>query len=138
ALGVQYAYEQGLVHRDVKPANLLAPYEGQHIRILDIGLARLEWNYEPNSLSSPPKSLTEVMGTPDYIAPEQAINSQQADIRADIYSLGCTSYPLLTGQPPFPGKSLTKKLLDHQQTPAPSVRQIRPELPPALAAVVLK
>ncbi len=138
ALGLQYAYEQGLVHRDIKPANLLAPFNGKHLRILDIGLARLEWNFGEFAASPTPSSLTTLMGTPDYVAPEQALNSQQADTRADIYSLGCTLYHLLTGQPPFPGKSLTKKLLDHQQTPAPSVREAVPDLPPALAAVVLK
>lgn len=138
ALGLQYAYELGLVHRDVKPANLLVPFEGNRIRILDIGLARLEWDRQDLAATPAPTSLTTVMGTPDYIAPEQALNSQQADTRADIYSLGCTLYHLLTGQPPFPARSLTKKLLDHQQTPPPSIRQLRPELPIGLASVVLK
>lgn len=138
ALGLQYAYEQGLVHRDIKPGNLLVPLEGPQIRILDIGLARLEWDRQDLSATPAPASLTSVMGTPDYIAPEQALNSSQADTRADIYSLGCTLFHLLTGQPPFQGKSLTKKLLDHQQAPPPSIKQVRPELPQALAAVVLK
>ena len=138
ALGLQYAYEQGLVHRDVKPGNLLVPLDGSQVRILDIGLARLEWDRHDLSATPAPSSLTSVMGTPDYIAPEQAVNSSQADTRADIYSLGCTLFHLLTGQPPYVGKSLTKKLLDHQQAPIPSVRELRPELPQGLAAVVQK
>src|SRR5262249_55299266 len=92
ALGLQYAYEQGLVHRDIKPGNLLVPFDSNQIRILDIGLARLEWDHQDLSATPSPASLTTVMGTPDYIAPEQAVNSQQADTRADIYSLGCTLY----------------------------------------------
>jgi serine/threonine protein kinase len=139
AAGMQYAYEKGLVHRDVKPANLLAPVHGSQVRILDIGIARLEWAYKDlTTTATPTQQGGALMGTPDYIAPEQALNPQLANIRADIYSLGCTLYHLLTGQPPFPGKSLTQKLLHHQQTPAPSVRGLRPELPQELAAVVQK
>ena len=138
AMGLQYAYEQGLVHRDIKPGNLLVPLDGNQLRILDIGLARLEWDRQDLAATPAPSSLTSVMGTPDYIAPEQALNSSQADTRADIYSLGCTLFHLLTGQPPYQGKSLTKKLLDHQQSPVPSIKQVRSELPQALAAVVLK
>jgi eukaryotic-like serine/threonine-protein kinase len=142
ARGLQFAYEQGLVHRDVKPANLVVTYEGDHVRILDIGLARLEWSY--NDLTSSSSSYgrhrpgVTLMGTPDYIAPEQALNPDQANIRADIYSLGCTCYHLLTGQPPFPGRSLTQKLLHHQQSGPPSVRELRPDLPPELANLVQK
>jgi serine/threonine protein kinase len=137
--GMQYAYEKGLVHRDVKPANLLAPVHGSQVRILDIGIARLEWAYKDlSTTATPTRQGSALMGTPDYIAPEQAMNPELANIRADIYSLGCTLYHLLTGQPPFPGKSLTQKLLHHQQTPPPSVRALRPELPPELAAVVQK
>jgi serine/threonine protein kinase len=136
ASGLQYAYEQGLVHRDIKPANLLVPFQGNQVRILDIGIARLEWSRKDPSASAAPVRTGAVMGTPDYIAPEQARNSLEADIRADIYSLGCTLYHLLTGQPPFPGKSLSKKLMQHQQEPPPSIRRQRPELPEELEAVL--
>jgi eukaryotic-like serine/threonine-protein kinase len=142
ARGLQYAYEQGLVHRDIKPANLIVSYKGDHVRILDIGLARLEWSFRDLSTGSSSyrkdKSAVPLMGTPDYIAPEQALSPEQANIRADIYSLGCTLYHLLAGQPPFPGKSLTQKLVHHQQTPPPSVCDRRPDLPPELAAVIQK
>ncbi len=140
ALGLQHAYELGLVHRDVKPANLLVPAEGNRVRILDIGLARLEWARKDDkaTFSSTATKGTSLMGTPDYIAPEQALNPHEADIRADIYSLGCTLFHLLTGQPPFPGASLAKKLLQHQQTPPPSVRQSCPEMPQELALLVQK
>jgi serine/threonine protein kinase len=137
ARGLQYAYEQGLVHRDIKPANLLVSFAGDRLWILDIGLARLEWAAKTVASGQTPTSpVIALMGTPDYIAPEQAMSPDQANIRADIYSLGCTFFHLLTGQPPFPGKSLTQKLLHHQQTPPPSVRDVRPELPQELAAVV--
>jgi serine/threonine protein kinase len=76
------------------------------------------------------------MGTADYIAPEQTLNPHGADTRADLYSLGCTLFHLLTGRPPFPGGSLARKLLDHQHTPPPSLRKTRPDLPPALDAIL--
>jgi serine/threonine protein kinase len=140
ALGLEYAYEQGLVHRDVKPANLLVSADSSTVRILDIGLARLEWSYrpDPGSTPTPADQGITLMGTPDYVAPEQALNAEQADIRADIYSLGCTLYHLLAGEPPFPGKSLARKLLQHQQAAPPSVRRLRPELPEELDAVLQK
>jgi serine/threonine protein kinase len=154
ALGLQHAVEQALVHRDIKPANLMVvapnstlPPPGQRItlpprplvKILDMGVARL---YQLRDLGE--DSLTTltrdgaVLGTPDYIAPEQLEDPHKADIRADLYSLGCTFYYLLSGQVPFPGGTLIQKL-DRQrwQTP-PSVDQLRAEVPPAVASVVRK
>lgn len=137
AQGLQYAFEKGLVHRDIKPANLLVAFDDERVRILDIGLARLEWyNRDDTPTATPTRRGTLLLGTPDYVAPEQALNPEQANIRADIYSLGCTFYHLLTGQPPFPGKSLTQKLLHHQQTPPPSARDLRPEVPQELAELI--
>ena len=157
ALGLQHAAEQALVHRDVKPANLMillnvdrstrqAESVGQSalripssalVKILDMGVARL---YQLAHL--PEESLTtltrdgSVIGTPDYIAPEQLEDPHGADIRADLYSLGCTFYFLLTGKVPFPGGTLIQKL-DRQRKETPlSVDQLRGEIPSAVAAVV--
>jgi len=131
ALGLEYAYERGLVHRDIKPANLVVTFAGNEVRILDIGLARLEWETARTDQRAPA-----LMGTADYIAPEQALNPEQANVRADIYSLGCSLYHVLAGQPPYFGKSLAQKLLHHQQSPAPSLRQARSEVPEELARIV--
>jgi serine/threonine protein kinase/WD40 repeat protein len=114
ALGLQHAYERGLVHRDIKPANLFVSWNTAGdavVKILDMGLARVQ------SAGGADKALTQtgqVMGTPDYLAPEQALDAHTADIRADLYSLGCTLYFLLTGRPPFTGDSLAQVLLKHQ------------------------
>jgi WD40 repeat protein/serine/threonine protein kinase len=133
ALGLQHAHEKGLVHRDVKPANLmlslvpgpssLAENQGPGtrdqgpgtVKLLDMGLARLQGAGDTGMTR-----LGAVIGTPDYLAPEQAMNSKAADIRADLYSLGCTLYYLLTGGPPFAAGELTEVLLKHQMDkPAP-------------------
>lgn len=144
AQGLQHAVEQALVHRDIKPSNLMLVLgPGGEIparplvKLLDMGVARLHQLRE-----LPEDSLTTltrdgvVIGTPDYVAPEQLEDPHKADLRADLYSLGCTFYFLLVGQVPFPGGTLIQKL-DRQrwQTP-PSVDQLRPEIPPGVAAVV--
>ena len=137
ALGLQHAHERGLVHRDIKPSNLLVTTKGAQVKVLDLGLARLDLI----GGRAPETQLTEVgavMGTPDYIAPEQALDTRQADQRADIYSLGCTLYHLLTGQPPFPDGTLAQKLLRHQQTDPAPVESLRADLPAGLALVVRK
>jgi serine/threonine protein kinase len=133
AVGLQYAYENGLVHRDVKPANLLVSFATGRVCILDIGSARLEWPADGEGEAG-----SGLMGTADYIAPEQTIDPHGVDTRADVYALGCTLYHLLMGRPPFPGMSLVRKLLDHRQTPPPPLRQARPDLPEALEGVVLR
>jgi serine/threonine-protein kinase len=134
ALALQHAHERGLVHRDIKPANLFLTSRDRVVKLLDLGLARADSTVEGGTLTQ----TGSVVGTPDYISPEQARNSHDVDIRADLYSLGCTLYFLLTGQPPFPGGTLTEKLLKHQLDPAPRVRQLRPEVSPALDAVVYR
>jgi len=142
AQGLQHAAEKGMVHRDIKPSNLLVsrPTEGSiwgnTIKILDMGVARLQDSGDGiDSLSALTKE-GRVVGTPDYMAPEQAANSTKADIRSDLYSLGCSFYNLLTGQVPFPGGTPMEKLLKHRiETPKP-VDRLRPDVPPAVAAIV--
>jgi serine/threonine protein kinase len=145
AQGLQHAHQMGLVHRDIKPANLFlvkAPDRGSSdasIKILDWGLARLRADAGSESDHAEMDHDTEkglLIGTADYIAPEQARDPCLVDIRADIYSLGCTLYFLLTGQPPFGGASLMQKLVQHQQAERPLVRNARPDVPEELEAVL--
>ena len=142
ALGLQHAHEQGLVHRDIKPANLLRADKGKMIKILDFGLARIAndetiWVGEDGD---PENGLTlagHAMGTPDYVAPEQTIDARSVDIRADIYSLGCTLYHMLTGRAPFPSGSAGDKLQAHQfRMPLVAIRDCRDDMPVAVALIV--
>ena len=134
AVGLQYAHENGLVHRDIKPSNILLTRQGQ-VKILDLGLALLSAEEAPGELTS----AGQIMGTADYMAPEQSFDSHRVDIRADIYSLGCTLYKLLTGHVPYGGEefnSAIKKVLAHLQAPIPSVASARKDVPNALAAII--
>jgi WD40 repeat protein len=145
AHGLQHAFEQGLVHRDIKPANLMvtpSPLDsasgGQsrppHVKILDLGLARVA---DPeNDSTAHLTRLGEFLGTPDYIAPEQAEDARKADIRSDLYSLGGTLYFLLTGEAPFPGATLMQRLRRQLTEPPPSPAARRPEVSAELDAVV--
>ncbi len=135
ALGLQYAYEHGMIHRDIKPSNLMLTPQG-HVKILDFGLALLGADQtERGELTSPGLA----MGTADYIAPEQILNAHSVDIRADIYSLGCTLYKLLTGHAPFGGpqyKTNAEKLVGHmKETPQP-VRLLRADVTTELTEVI--
>jgi serine/threonine-protein kinase len=136
AEGLQYAHERGLIHRDLKPANLLleANADPPSIKILDMGLARL------TALTDDEATLThdgKVVGTPDYISPEQARCSRTVDIRADLYSLGCTMYYLLTAKVPFPGgSSLMEKLMKHQLEDPVPIETLRPEIPEEIRAIL--
>jgi WD40 repeat protein/tRNA A-37 threonylcarbamoyl transferase component Bud32 len=130
ALGLQHAHERGMVHRDVKPDNLIRCLDGT-VKVLDFGLAALA--AERND------GLTDtnvVMGTPDFMAPEQAEDARSADIRADVYSLGCTLYFLLTGSVPYPADTPQRKILAHRDRPVPSLRRAVPDIPPRLAFIV--
>ena len=156
ASGLQHAHQLGLVHRDIKPANLFLvhppgydkPANGTWkrpadpvIKILDWGLARLQGVADEAEASDPSSAGREegmLIGTADYIAPEQSRDPRLVDIRADIYSLGCTLYYLLTGQPPFPGTSLMQKILQHQQEEPPRVQMLRPDVPDDLADILQK
>jgi serine/threonine protein kinase len=135
ALGLQHAHEKGMVHRDVKPHNLLRTPQGV-VKVTDLGLAQLSAAGRDGSSST----LTQegVVGTLDYIAPEQVDDSHAVDIRADLYSLGCTFYFLLTGQVPFPGGKALDKLYKHRHEEPRPVEDLRPEVPAGLAAVVRK
>lgn len=142
ALGLQYAHEKGMVHRDIKPSNLLVhhvPGQGSVVKILDFGLARLqEPNTPANNHDSIPAEEQQVMGTPDYLSPEQARNLHAADGRSDLYSLGCTFYFLLTGSVPFSGGTALEKLVRHGSDEATPVHMKRPEVPLEISAVVAK
>jgi serine/threonine-protein kinase len=139
SLGLQHAHDRGLVHRDVKPANPLRSEREGVIKVLDMGLARVERPGDgDHSVSSTLAQEGTMMGTPDYIAPEQALDPHQVDIRADVYSLGCTLYYLLTGRPPFVGGTLTQKLLWHQQAEPQAVEDRRAGVPAGLAGVLRK
>jgi WD40 repeat protein/serine/threonine protein kinase len=135
ALGLQHAHERGLIHRDIKPSNLLLTARGEQVKVLDLGLAC--WQLPgPDHSSSLLTGSGAVLGTPDFLAPEQARDARQADPRSDLYSLGCTFYYLLTGQVPLPAATLTEKLLRHQMDEPVPVERLRPEVPPEVAAVV--
>jgi serine/threonine protein kinase len=136
AVGLQHAHERGLVHRDIKPQNLLLCADDKTVKILDMGLARVHTPEADNAKTSTMTQEGALMGTPDYIAPEQALSSHDADIRADIYSLGCTFYYLLAGKVPFPGGSLMEKLLKHQAEEPQQLEILRPDVPPSVAAIV--
>ena len=156
AEGLQHAHEKGMVHRDIKPANLILTVnrDKRHhtLKILDFGLAKLSSeaafdnrlfpaNGAPGTAVPLASDLTgagRMLGTPDYIAPEQIDDAQKADIRADIYSLGCTLYFLLTGAPPFQAKNLFELLRQHRQDDPRPLNLVRPEVPAELAAVVAK
>jgi serine/threonine-protein kinase len=152
-----------MVHRDIKPANLFLvnpPRTGKAlpnsqeasartgaeptVKILDWGLARLVGSRVENSAQQVETSVTivreqaQLAGSADYIAPEQSRDASLVDIRADIYSMGCTFFFFLSGRPPFAGNSLMEKLLQHRDAPPPPVQQFRPEVPDELADIVAR
>jgi eukaryotic-like serine/threonine-protein kinase len=134
AAGLQHAYEKKLIHRDLKPSNLLVDLSGT-VKILDLGLARF-FTDDKDDLSV--KFDDAVLGTADYLAPEAAVNCRNADIRSDIYGLGCTLYFCLTGRPPFPDGTVAQKLLCHQTKQPQPIHSLRPDLPKELVAVIGK
>ncbi len=145
AKGLQHAFEAGMVHRDIKPHNLMLTRKGQ-IKILDFGLARLasESRAEPASASATGSDLAgltrlgDVMGTPEYMAPEQISDPHKADIRADIYSLGCTLFYLITGEPPFKDESPMGLLFSQRHKQPPTLSDVRPDTARELSTLVAK
>lgn len=161
AAGLQHAFEKGLIHRDIKPANLMVsglPAEwraapsagaapvprawpqpaGLSVKLLDLGLARMCSAEEDDASMSTLTRDGGVVGTPDFMAPEQACDPHAADIRADLYSLGCTLHFLLAGKPPFSAGTLLQKLDQHRWKAPPSLATKRPDVPPALVDLTLK
>lgn len=132
--GLQHAHDKGVVHRDVKPANLLLDDRGV-VKILDMGLARIKQDEDASLTIAHEEN---VLGTADYLAPEQAVNSHKVDHRADIYSLGCSLYYLLTGHPPFPEGSLAQRIAKHQSVMPDPIKKSRPNCPPSLQRICEK
>lgn len=140
--GLQHIHEQGLVHRDLKPSNLMltpAPKDNTlkcTLKILDIGLGRVLFD-EGDARDDPGLTGEGVLlGTPDYMAPEQARDPRAADIRADIYSLGCVLYHLLAGQPPFPDTNIISQMIRHATEPPRPVRNLNPAVPEGLEQIL--
>jgi serine/threonine-protein kinase len=136
ALGLQHAHEHGLVHRDIKPSNLIVTSGGATLKILDLGLARLQSVGEYGEGAANVTQTGRLMGTPNFIAAEQAADPRKADIRSDLYSLGCTFYFTVTGEVPFPGGSSVEKLFRHLNEEAAPVESVCPEVPPAVGAII--
>jgi CheY-like chemotaxis protein len=132
ARALDYAHRQGIIHRDIKPANLLRDESGV-VKVADLGLARFsdQFGPPPDEMGALTQAGT-IMGTVDYMSPEQALGLTNIDHRADIYSLGCTLHYLLTGRPPFQGPTLMAVLLKHREAPAPALSAARGEVPAAL------
>lgn len=139
ATGLQHAHERGVVHRDIKPSNLLvtrrSELEPYQVKILDMGLARFA---DPKETESELTRAGQMLGTPDYMAPEQAMHADRVTIRADIFSLGCTFYRLLTGETPYHGDSVIEKIMARTNHAAPRVRSLRPEVSTRLDSVVAR
>jgi serine/threonine protein kinase len=133
AHGLDHAYRVGVIHRDIKPGNVLVDRTGVS-KILDMGLAR--FYHTDDDMLTKKYDEKSVLGTADYVAPEQTINSHDVDCRADIYSLGATFYYLLAGHPPFPEGTISQKLISHQTKEPVPIERHRPEIERGLALVL--
>lgn len=133
--GLEYAFRNGIVHRDVKPGNILVDRQGL-AKILDMGLAR--FYRDSTDMLTVKYDDKIVLGTADYVAPEQVANSHEVDVRADIYALGASFYFILAGHPPFPTGTVSQKLLWHRTKDPTPLREIRPDIPQGLAELIAK
>jgi serine/threonine-protein kinase len=137
ARGLEHAHAQGIVHRDIKPGNLLLDKQNA-IKILDMGLARIQEAAKPSLPIDEEAALTEMgnlMGTVDFMSPEQALDSRQADHLSDLYSLGGTLHFLLTGKPMFGGDTMMARIMAHREAPIPSLRAARKDVPPEIDTI---
>ncbi len=135
ARGLEFAHKHGVVHRDVKPSNLLLDQEGV-VKILDMGLARLNEDFGGTPEAMELTGAGQILGTVDYMSPEQAAEVRSADHRSDIYSLGCTLFYLLTRRAVYAGETTVKRILAHRDKPIPSVMELRPDCPETLDALI--
>jgi serine/threonine-protein kinase len=135
ASGLAHAHDRGLVHRDIKPGNLLLTTQEMVVKILDMGLVCLRHSAGAD-LATVLTTDGAMVGTPDFVAPEQLSDAHTVDNRADLYSLGCTFYYLLTGRPPFVAATVPEKLLMHCSLEPEPVQRVQPKVPPRVAAVV--
>jgi serine/threonine protein kinase len=135
ALGLHVMHQAGLIHRDVKPSNILVDRNGT-VKILDLGLARFFTDHQDMLTREFDDQI--IMGTADFLSPEQGRNSHDVDIRADVYSLGATFYFLLAGRAPFEGKTVTQKLLCHQLEEPTPLTTLRPDVPAELVALIAR
>ena len=134
ARGLAFAHAEGVVHRDIKPANLLLDKKGV-VKILDMGLARID---DGNAADHQLTNTGTVMGTVDYMPPEQANDTRKADARSDVYSLGCSLYRILTGESVFGGETVVQKIMAHMGDPIPSLCTKRPDVPAEIDRIFQK